>query len=257
MHYTKKNYKKAGVKMRIKIEIETECEELPIDYRGKFLSYVKSAFADYSPELFAALYENGSQPKSFCFSIFFVPEVEIGKDGIALHSKRFVVWFTSPDILMGVHLTNAFMIRRYKWFPLADCNNTLRVLSISNVQERPITGNSILFKTLSPIVIRDHNKETSRDWYYTFEDDAFEEIWKRNLKTELQDKFNRNVDNDISALQMRPIHMKKTVVKNYGIYIPCTIGSFVLEGEKYLLEYLYKAGMGSKRSIGFGCLDIV
>lgn len=242
--------------MRIKIEIETERDELPIDYRGKFLSYVKSAFADYSPELFEALYGIGSQTKSFCFSIYFVPEVEIGKEGVVLHSRKFVVWFTSPDILLGVHLINAFMNRRHKWFPLADCSNKLRVMSINKVQEHSFSGNAIPFKILSPIVIRDHNKDTKKDWYYTFEDDACEQIWKRNLKTELKDKFGRNVDNDISALQIRSDHMKKTVVKNYGIYIPCTIGSFVLEGEKYLLEYMYKAGIGSKRSLGFGCLDI-
>lgn len=242
--------------MRIKIEFETEFKELPIDYRGKFMSYFKSAFADYSPELFAALYENGSQPKSFCYSIFFIPKVDISKEGIVLHSKRISVWFTSPDILMCVHLTNALMARRYKWFSLANCNNKLRLQSISKVQEYPVTSNVVLYKILSPIVIRDHNKETNYDWYYTFEDDAFEEIWKRNLMTELQGKCRSNVNSDISALQIKDISMKKTVVKNYGIYIPCTIGSFVLEGEKYLLEYFYQAGIGSKRSMGFGCLDI-
>lgn len=244
--------------MRIKIELETECEELPIDYRRKFLSYIKGAFEEYNQELYTVLYEMGSSPKSFCFSIYFVPDVEIGKDGIILHSKRFTAWFTTPDILMGVHLINALMARRNKWFPLADCDNKLRTLSITNVQERPITANAVPFKILSPIVIRDHHNEaTKKDWYYTFEDSGFERIWKRNLKAELQNKFGRDVSSDINGLQIKPINLRKTVVKNYNIYMPCTIGNFVLEGERYLLEYLYKAGIGSKRSLGFGCLDIV
>jgi len=244
--------------MRIKIEMETGHEELPIDYRRKFLSYIKSAFADYNLELYEELYV-GNSPKSLCFSIYFVPDVEIGKDGINLHSKRLNAWFTTPDILMGVHLINAFMARRNKWFPLADCDNKLRILPITNERERSITANAVTFKILSPIVIRDHhhNEAMAKDWYYTFADSDFERIWKRNLNTELQNKFSRDVSSDVNGLQLKPIYLRKTVVKNYDIYIPCTIGKFVLEGERYLLEYLYKAGIGSRRSLGFGCLDIV
>ena len=243
--------------MRIKIEFETGNNELPIDYRRKFISYLKGALADYDQDLFVALYGEGHSPKSFCFSIYFAPEVTIAKDGITLHSKRFHVWVTTLDVLMGVHLVNAFMARRNKWFPLADSNNKLKALSITKVQEYPITANAVRFKILSPIVIRDHDEKKGRDWYLTFEDDEFEEIWKRNLKTELQKAFGRDVGDDINALCIKPIHLKKTVVKSYGINIPCTIGSLVLEGEKYLLEYLYKAGAGSKRAMGFGCLDVV
>lgn len=243
--------------MRIKIEFETECEDLPIDYRRKFISYLKGALADYNEDLFAALYGEGPSSKSFCFSIYFAPEVTIAKDGITLHSKRFHVWFTTLDVLMGVHLANAFMARRNKWFPMADSNNKLRAISITKVREYPITANAVRFKILSPIVIRDHDEIKGRDWYLTFEDEDFEEIWKRNLKTELQKTFGRNVGDDVNALSIKPIHLKKTVIKSYGIYIPCTIGSLVVEGEKYLLEYLYKAGAGSKRAMGFGCLDVV
>lgn len=243
--------------MRIKIEFETGSKELPIDYRRKFISYLKGALEDYNRDLFVALYGEGHSPKSFCFSIYFAPEVTIAKDGITLHSKRFHVWFTTLDVLMGVHLVNAFMARRNKWFPMADSNNQLKALSITKVQEYPITTNIVRFKILSPIVIRDHDEKEGRDWYLTFEDGDFEEIWKRNLKTELQKAFSRDVSGDINAMRIKPIHLKKAVVKSYGIYIPCTIGSLVIEGEKYLLEYLYKAGVGSKRAMGFGCLDVV
>lgn len=243
--------------MRIKIEFETGYEELPIDYRRKFISYLKGTLEDYNQDLFEALYGEGHSPKTFCFSIYFVPDVTVAKDGIALHSKLFHVWFTTMDVLMGVHLVNAFMGRRNKWFPMADSSNKLKALSIAKVREYLITTNAVRFKILSPIVIRDHDEKRGRDWYFTFEDDDFEEIWKRNLKTELQNTFGRDVSGDINAMLIKPIHLKKTVVKSYGIYIPCTIGSLVLEGENYLLEYLYKAGAGSKRAMGFGCLDVV
>lgn len=243
--------------MRIKAEFETCSEELPIDYRRKFLSYLKGAIEDYNADLFSALYGEGHSSKSFCFSFYFVPEVVIAKDGITLHSKRFSVQFTTRDVLIGVHLVNALMARQHKWFPLADCNNEIKAVSITKVKEYLITANAAQFKILSPIVIRDHDQKAGKDWYLTFEDAGFEQVWKRNLKTELQNAFGRDVSGDIDDLRIKPVRLKKTVVKSYGIYIPCTIGSLILEGEKYLLEYLYKAGIGSKRAMGFGCLDVM
>lgn len=242
--------------MRIKIEFETEYENLPIDYRRKFLSYIKRVLQNYDKELFSALYE-GNSPKEFCFSINFLPKVIIEKDFITLRSKRFCVCLTTHNILMGIHLVNAFMACLNRWHSLADCNNKLKAISINKVQERFITSNAVLFKILSPIVIRDHNKKEGKDWYLTFTDDGFKEIWKRNLKTELKNIFGRDVSKDIDELEIIPVDLKKIVVKNYDIFIPCTIGRMVVEGEKYLLEYFYKAGMGSRRSLGFGCLDIV
>lgn len=243
--------------MRVKVDFEIDGDTLPLDYRRKFLSYLKSAMQDYNAELFEALYGGGTAPKSFCSSIYFFPKVIIGKDEIKLSSNRFAVRITTPDILLGVHLTNALMGRHNKWFSLADCNNKIKAVSIAKMRERPIVDNEVQFKILSPIIIRDHDKQSGRDWYLTFEDAGFEEVWKRNLKTETQHIFNRDVSGDVDALQIKHSQLKKTVVKNYGIYIPCTIGTLRLEGEKYLLEYLYKAGIGSRRSMSFGYVEII
>lgn len=243
--------------MRIKVEFETKAEEFSLEYRRKFISYLKSAFEDYNQDLYAALYENGHTPKSFCFSVYFLPEAKVSREGVTLHSKRFITYFTTPDVLMGIHLINALLGRGNRWFPLADCENQLKVLSVTKMQEYPINANALAFKILSPIIVRDHDRKVGRDWYFTFEDEEFGSVWKRNLKSELRQTFGRDVRSDIDALQIKPIRLKKTVIFNYGIYIPGTIGTFMLEGEKYLLEYLYKAGMGSRRSLGFGCLDVV
>lgn len=243
--------------MRIKIEFETEGTFLPIDYRRKFLSYLKGTLQDYNQDLFESLYNEGNSPKSFCSSIYFLPEVIIAKEEIMLKSKRFIARFTTPDVLMGVHLINAFMARRNKWMPLADCNNRIKALSIAKEKEHSISSNVMKFKILSPIVVRDHDEKTGKDWYFTFEDEAFEEVWKRNLKTELKSTFGRDVSRDIDALKVKPIHLKKTVVKNYNIAIPTTLGSMMLEGEPYLLDYLYKAGIGSKRALFFGYIELI
>jgi len=243
--------------MRIKVEFETKSEVFPLEYRRKFVSFLKSAFEDYNKDVYTALYQSGHAPKSFCFSIYFLPEAAVSKEGVVLNSKRFIAWFTTPDIFMGVHLINALLGRSNKWFPLADHGNQLKVLSVTKAREYPISSNTVAFKILSPVIVRDHDRGGERDWYLTLDDGEFESVWKRNFKSELQHSFNRDVSYDIDALQIKPINLKKTVVLHYGVNIPCTLGKFVVEGEKYLLEYLYKAGMGSRRALGFGCLEIM
>lgn len=243
--------------MRIKIDFETRNESLSIDYRRKFLSYLKGAIDEYNHDLYEALYGEVNTSKALCLSIYFFPKVVITKDQVMLHSKRLQVTFTTRDVLLGIHLVNALMARLNKWFSLADSGNELKAVSIIKTEEVTITTNVVHFKILSPLVIRDHDEKEGKDWYLTFGDDDFERVWKRNLATELQNVFHRDVSGDIEALKIKSIDLRKTVVKNYSIYIACTIGSFVLEGENYLLDYLYKSGIGSRRAMSFGCVDIV
>ncbi len=243
--------------MRIKVDFETKNELLHIEIRRKFVSFLKSAFEDYSKDFFDLMYGAGHQSKAFCFSIYFLPGVKITKSEITLPGKRFNVFFSTRDNLMGIHLANALLGRYNKWFPLADCDNQLKVLSVTKVKESSITTDAVAFKILSPVVVRDHNEKTGKDWYFTFEDEDFERIWKRNLKSELTKVFGGDVVGDVERLQFKPISLKKVVVLNYGIYLPCTTGAFIMEGEQYLLKYLYQGGWGSKKSLGFGLLDVL
>lgn len=243
--------------MRIRVEFETKGEMLPVDYRSKFLSYLKKAFEEYNLDIYQALYESGANFKALCFAIYFCPEAKILKSGITLTSKRMIATFTTQNVMMGVHLVNAFLSRRNSWAALGDTGNELKIISVARVQERDIKTNKAVFKILSPIVVRDHDQQEERDWYLTFEDDIFVDIWKRNLKSELRNIGRQDWNNAVDELQIIPRQLRKIVVLNYSIYIPCTIGTFALEGEPYLLDYIYKAGMGSRRSLGFGCLDLL
>ena len=61
----------------------------------------------------------------------------------------------------------------------------------------------------------------------------------------------------VDSLQVTPIKAKKVIIKFYEKQIECSTGIFILEGDIELLNYLYKAGMGSKHSAGFGMFQIV
>ena len=145
--------------------------------------------------------------------------------------------------------------QKYKWYKPSD-ENALRVITINQQNEKIITQRKAVFNTLSPIVIRDHNRETGKDWFYTFEDELARRI-KRNLITELEGKFPRDISYDIKQLKINFLRMRKVIVKNYELKIPCSLGVFSMEGEQYLLQYLYQRGIGSKRGLSFGYVDLI
>lgn len=121
--------------------------------------------------------------------------------------------------------------------------------------EKNITTNNIKIKFLSPLVVRDRDRKARKDYYHSFSSDQFLEKLKININEQIKKcNFNSDILDDFNLI---PILPKKTVVKFYEKQIECSLGIYMLHGKKELLEYLYKAGIGSKRSSGFGMFQII
>lgn len=242
--------------MRLFINCELENEYLPIDYRRKVLSFFKHSVSNYDKKLYELMYGKGNnEQKDFCFSVYF-PDAQISSEGINIKNNKAVINLSTYNLELGINLYNSLVKQQWKYYELSTYNK-IRITNITLKKENVIKRNSVKFRTLSPIVIRDHNKENGKDWYFTFEDNNYEKILKRNLKSELPKTFGQEVEEHIENLKITNINMKKIIVKSYDINVACSIGSFILEGEQYLLNYFYKAGLGSKKSLGFSLLDIV
>lgn len=243
--------------MRLHFTLELANEELTLDYRRKIVSYLKFCIQKSNKELYEELYGKGKNTnKDFTLSIYFVPETQLCKDNIQVKSKRMVLNVSTPDAYMGIQLYNALCRQKYIWYKLSDVN-AVRLVETHSEKEKIITQNKVVFNTLSPIVIRDHDRQTGKDWFYTFEDEMAVSILKRNLKYELKEKFSRDINRDIDQLKIEFIRMKKVIVRNYELKIPCSLGVFSVEGEQYLLQYLYQRGIGGKRSMAYGYIELV
>jgi CRISPR-associated endoribonuclease Cas6 len=242
--------------MRFHFVCELESNQLSIDYRRKILSYIKFCIEKNCEEFYQYLYGNGNNNKEFTMSVYFVPETQLGKDIICVNSKKVIINLSTPDVYTGIKIYNALCAQKFVWYKLG-YGNALRVIDIINEKEKIITKGKAVFNTLSPIVIRDHNRETGKDWFYTFEDKAAADILKRNLQKELEGKFSSDVSYDIKQLKIEFIRMKLVVIKSYQYKIPCSLGVLSLEGEQYLLQYIYQRGLGSKRSLAFGYLELI
>lgn len=242
--------------MRLAITCKLKEEVLPIDYRRKIVSLIKSCISEYDENIFSEMYE-GNNSKGFSFSVY-LKGAKITKEKAFVGEKAFVLNITTGSVEEGIHFYNSFLKAQSKknWISIGS-DNQVQVDQIFMVKEKPIIGNSIVFALKSPLVIREHAREGNRDWFYTFEDEGFETVLKKNLKFQLKNQFEHDVRPDIEALEFIPETFKKTVVKSYNAQIPVSLGTFTIKGAPYLLDYFYKNGLGSRRNSGFGYLEIV
>ncbi|MGI6588104.1 MAG: CRISPR-associated endoribonuclease Cas6 [Peptococcia bacterium] len=61
----------------------------------------------------------------------------------------------------------------------------------------------------------------------------------------------------MEEVEFEVLDNKEVKVKNYDIEVLANICYLKIRGKSYILDYLYKAGIGSQRSTGFGMVDLV
>ncbi|TDT67023.1 CRISPR-associated Cas6 family protein [Hypnocyclicus thermotrophus] len=236
--------------MRFSLRLKALDKNVDLDYRRKFLSMFKTALSDYDSDIFDKYYhEKDPIRKQMTFSPYFRnSKIKDGK--LLLNNDDFILNLSVYENEMGIHFYNSLLNMKNKEF-----RDLFQIEKISLQREKKFR-NEVIFKTKSPIIAKEHNRETNKDSYYSFEDDKFIEVLKNNLYNNMRDCFEWDVRDDIDKLEIEILSAKKIVVKNYGITIPCTLGQFRLKGENYLLDYFYKAGFSAKSSQGFGYVDV-
>lgn len=165
------------------------------------------------------------------------------KKKIILEDANFSIIFSAYNYLYALHIYNAFLNQKYQKFSLNQNSMTLK--SISMIPEKQITTNKIQIKMSSPIICRNHNRETLKDMYYSFERPEFEKYIRINILEQMKKEA---LDSSLlEGFKINPIQSKKIIVKLYEKKIESSIGTFELEGKTKLLDYLYRAGIGAKK----------
>lgn len=242
--------------MRFTLLFKIKEKEMPSDNRRIFISFLKKSFEDYDKSVFEKYYKaKDNIEKSFSFSVYF-GNANFSKDKILLMNDSVIFTFSTYDSETGLHFYNAVLAMKGKPFFL-EKGNYLLLEEINMVKEKLIKKNQIILHTLSPILIRDHDKDTNKDWYYSFDDEESMSVLKNNMKYQALNCLGTSVEEDFKSLVIKPLQMKKLVINHYKVFVTGNVGTFEMHGNSYLLEYFYKAGIASKKSEGFGLCNIV
>lgn len=247
---------KGGGNMRFQVEILLENDMIPKDKNRIMLSMLKSCFSSYSEEYYNSLYANTQNKiKDFTFSLN-LGNCKFLREEILIPNKKIYFNFSAYNYEDGIMFYNSILQNKGKEHRISD--NILTIKKIALVKEKIIYSNEVIFKVMSPIVVREHNGDNKKTWYHSLGTEKGQAIFIENLKYQLRDVFGERVSYDLNDLSVKISEDHKEVkVKNYGIAVLSNIAKIKIKAQPYILDYLYKAGIGSKRGSGFGMVDIV
>lgn len=236
-----------GEKMRLQFEFEIS--NIPLQYRLGILSIIKEMIQTGSEEYYQQIFQkNNRDMKPFTYSTY-IENLTVNQDEII--GDRLILTVSSPSyefimyLMNGSQRSDAYRYKDYRF-----------ILKQKRLLPRPPEFTDVVtFKTASPILIENKigkpvlaNDENFEKELNYFADIALKEIQHRHLK--------------------EPIHilktaMKKVVIKeklhqdvDRDIYITANQGILKLKGHPDDLKFMYDNGIGRRRSLGFGLLNV-
>jgi CRISPR-associated endoribonuclease Cas6 len=238
--------------IQLSLEFQLEKPQLPLEYERLMVSFLKAASRNYSEDMFERLYnKEHSIIKSFTFSTY-LPGAVFKGDTIFLRDNRFKVFFTDADMGQTIEWFNAFQLMRYKQYPVS--GNSMKLISIRSNNRKDIVDDEIIVKMQSPLIVRRHDSVTNKDIYYTYADEGFSKALCENVEIFIQ---KMEIGVDAEGLSIEPVKARKVVVNCFGRKVDANLGIYKLRGNCELLNILYQAGMGARRSEGHGKFEIL
>ena len=237
--------------MRFKLNLDLENEFLPIQYRKSVISFIKLSLLEYNEQYYKKYYNNKDTIiKPYTFAIFF-RNPKFKDEKIIIEDKRIELNISIAEYETSIILYNAFNHQKNKKFSLDKNSWTLKNINMS--LEKKLETEEITTKFMSPLVVR--SRVEGKDYYYSYNNNKFKDILKINISQQL--KITDIPEELVETFDIVAIQPKKVIVKFYEKKIETSTGIFKISGNKQLLKYLYDAGMGSKRSSGFGMFQII
>ncbi|WP_046175350.1 CRISPR-associated endoribonuclease Cas6 [Domibacillus indicus] len=235
--------------MRLKINIKAK--EIPVAYRFGFLSMIKEAVTASDPHYAKQLFDSQNREmKPFAYSTY-LKNFRFEGDSIKVDS--FTITISSSDLMFMTMLYNGLVhIRKYRYKTYEWERGRIEMLPEKNIQ-----SSSVLFRTLSPLLIESADQQPLAP-----HDPGYEQEFNYYANLTVQRMLKRSLK---KPLIVRPMQMKKVVIKenthhinggNQVLYLTAYKGMIFVEGDPADLDCLYKNGCSKRRSAGFGLLDI-
>lgn len=237
---------------QLKLTFKLDNNVLPKELDRLLVSFLKASAQNYSQEFFKSLYDDKkSIIKSYTFS-YYLPGASFKDENIQLNRNEFTMFFSDADLGQMIHFSNAFKLMKFKPYPMS--GNKMQLSSVIMQQRQEIKDSEIVVKMQSSLIVRRHNSDDNTDIYYTHEQEGFCDAVKENVKVFL-DKLGIALSADNFSIM--PVKAKKVVVPVFGRSTDASLGVYKLAGPSELLNVLYLAGIGVRRSEGHGKFDIL
>jgi len=241
------------VRLKISLTALDENPSVDLNYNHHLASLIYRSIERADKKLSLDLHSPYG-PKLLTFSRLFIPEkrFSIESSRMILEDPSVHFFFSSPLSEICGALVNGLLMRPE--VRIGDAS--FAISSIEVLREKEI-GDREKFITMSPIHVStvedDGIRRRKVDLYP--HDPRFYEILRKNLIRKYLRLYGRAPENDELEIRVLEAKTKKIRVKNTDNR--CVEMVFEAKGNPELLEVGYKAGFGSKNSMGFGMVKAV
>lgn len=244
--------------MKFKFTMKATDEKIPVGNRFMICSLIKNAVERGDQNLFKEIYLYGDKKnkkiKDFTFSIY-LDNYKVQNDYVEVKGDISIT-ISTTDYNLGIAIYNGIMMMKEYTYK----NYHIRICKAYLLKEGKVEGKLIRCKTMSPIYIKNKNGKS-----IGVMEPEFEEMLNYISNIYLESFRGYGLKEKV---KFTPVSMNKVVVKEEiagfkeitgksYIYIDSFKGLFNLEGDTEDLQILLKAGIGFRRSEGFGLIDLV
>lgn len=229
--------------MRLSLVYETK--EIPRPYGLFMVSLIKESLKKYDEELYNELY-NESKVKAFTFAVH-LSGFEMQYKKIKINNS-ITLNLSCADFNVAVRLFSC--LSRLKKY---ECNGyTLNLKNVYIENDNKINDEEVRFKTLSPLLVK--NKDNK---YITIENEEYVDYlnYCTNFTLEILRGHGLKRRLEFIGLNIKKQNVKIDInSKNVLLSCDAIEGEFILKGDAEDLNYIAAAGLGNRRSQGFGCI---
>lgn len=232
---------------------------VPTNYRIKIASLIKGSIKDQNSDLFRELWgQNKTKPFTFCTYMYDAKHIKEndtayleftgGKMGLTMSSS-------DPGILINIY--NALVNYSGEQSPFG---YSISLRNFRLAKEPAFHDRRQTFRLMSPMVIRNmtgEGKKKKDNGYLPYDDPRFSENLYHEVRKMCIEFIDKSYNLEENDFIFTPVECRAVKIIHYGEVITAVSGTFTLGATTEVLKLVYDAGIGSRRSQGFGMLEIV
>lgn len=240
--------------MKFNLEFELKDNHLPLDYTRCFISFLKKSVKAADINVYESLYEtNTPKMKPYTFSLY-LPQRQVEGDLIRLGGDKIRMTFSCVDLPLAIVFLNGFTELKKEVFPLPN-GNEMTLVRFTTEMHPMVSKQEVRIKFLSPLLVLKRDIGARKNYYLTWDNEEFDQQLKENLKYQLNEFSMDSLSLDHFGLT--PVQPKRLGQRVFGQLALGNGGVFDLKGTPELIQFLLEAGIGSRRSAGFGLFEII
>jgi CRISPR-associated endoribonuclease Cas6 len=242
---------------------------IPSDYRRNILSLIKEAInpGQSGTEIYEKYYvKEARKIKPFTFSVNFkTDDTNSEKGRLHLSEPKLNLFFSASDPVFLIYVYNG-LVQLKKDYPLFP-GLKAKMGRFNLEQQKNFQLSESVFKTCSPVLVRDTDASGKSRGYITADRPEFGDRLYHSVKSmckALLDDASELKNNDFAAEWIRSQTVRINHYQNKDAapdskkeMIEATSGTIKIKAPANVLQLIYDAGLGAKRSQGFGMLEIL